>query len=61
MINIRRTTQDAEGSCNACSRRDNPGYITIYNVELAIRSNGLSFRLCRKCKKELIEKLKAEK
>lgn len=57
MITIRRGLRDIEGSCNACSRTDHSRYRIVWIIELALQTNGISFRLCSRCKKELWKEL----
>ena len=54
MIEVEKSTSKEKGSCNGCSRLQNT---TIFHLRFAIRQNGIAIRLCRKCKRELIQKL----
>lgn len=56
MIKIGKVSASVWGSCNNCS---NHLISRVYMIEIALVHNGLSFRLCENCKKELISKLKS--
>jgi hypothetical protein len=49
-MDVKWSSTIIEGSCNACTNRTD----VIYNITLRV----MSFRLCEKCKEELIKKLK---
>jgi hypothetical protein len=53
-MEVHKTPRLAEGSCSACSDRKDDD---VYLVALTM----ISFRLCKKCKRELIEMLRKEK
>jgi len=61
VIDVGEGSYEIDGSCDACSRIDNPNYRKITVVELArngvTSQNEVTFRLCEKCRKELIKKL----
>lgn len=49
-VSVKRASRIDIGSCNACNDKD---YVLVFEVSLST----LSFRLCRKCRLELMEKL----
>ena len=55
MIRVTKESVSVYGGCNGCSERTTR---KVYVVEVALNNNGLVFRLCLKCKRELIAELK---
>lgn len=59
-IQVRKSTSREVGSCNACLDHTSQFGIELHDVyEVLLRST--SFRVCPKCRRELLEKLSDRK
>ena len=58
MIKVKEGTEYRDGSCSACHDRS---MLPVCVVELWPSHQGISFRLCKKCKKELVVELRKMK
>lgn len=53
MIEVKTGTERRDGACSACTSRNQ----SVLNIGLWPTYQGITFRLCEKCRKELVGKL----